>query len=242
MRIFKNTETSYKDIAGEMINIEAGQRLYKNGKKIPEKKQRPYPKIKKDNCTVFPKLNCGFIYVPSNTIFSNFCDKILEQLELMEPESHMSEHSVLNMGTSVFCEVVVNNLTRATSNLPMAQKAAMKRRMLNNSNELTLRQSLEHTRFVWNVIKSDLFGADKSENSLKLLSTIIYDPSDTLIYKNNTFMLKSITFECFKNIKDCMIVYKDKNSRRCIFDCMYHGKMKEYYLLSQLLISSCNHL
>jgi len=88
MRIFKDSETAYLKIAGEMLNIELGKYVFENGQFIELNKQRPmyrkYPMIVTDNSIYYIYSNVGIIYTPTNIDIKEFIDNIIVSVKRLE--------------------------------------------------------------------------------------------------------------------------------------------------------------
>lgn len=216
-RIFKYSPQAWVSIAGEMINLEAGKLIYENGKMIPKKKQRPYPKIRDGNCTITCKLNIGVLYIPADIPFEETYSKLHDLLDKMEPENHLMDMMTLETGSRQFCAVEVKSLMSGTTDKVKA--GCWKRRITNTDDPY---QSFSGARFIWMVksFPNCIFNKKYSvcqPTDLANISTIVFDSHDLLVYKNNSYHLNIITPMKFRAY-DLLLYLKDNDGHNLRID------------------------
>jgi len=217
MRIFKekNDEVAFKQIVGEMINIEENLYMYDKGN-IAEKKgddYKTYPKIKKGNCTIVGKFNLGTIIVPDSVYMKGFIDSICALITRMEPPGSLMSPAPVERYINQFLSVMdVNSFKKTSDNTTDDCKRRLIQR--NTFNDSEINWSIEHTRFTWSVISlSKYILASANINPLNNLSSIFWDRDDVIKLADNSFSLNLSIGTRFRFPKD-MIELKTNDGTR----------------------------
>jgi len=201
MRIFKddNLDGAVQKIVGEMLNLESGKLMYKNGIAVPEESQREYPKIKKGNIRIVGKFNSGIIIVPFDEDISQFRRLIINKIKDLEPPNHLKFNSPLEKYTNQFLAVVAdNNMTGISISINVA---FYKRRLCICRNISDILAAYPRSRFVWNIIglRSYLDMIRLSNRCLlSCLSTIVWDKADKVRLAHNAYSMRLLDFDRFK--------------------------------------------
>jgi hypothetical protein len=185
VRIFKPTKDVdyvWKCIAGEMLNLECGKRIWRCDKKIGGT-PKPYPKIKLDTCSVIPNLNIGFIYIPTKYI-DTFEEKITPYLNEMSDDSRPIK-MFINM--SAYCSI----------------EAPVKIQRMFYSNKMHPKISTDH--FQW-ILSSFPGGIINGYGKSSFISSIICDLDNLCLWEHDVIFFKQISFEDLKLFTDNNII------------------------------------
>ena len=212
MRVFKHRDDidMVKVIAGEMVNIEAGNYLYDDGTLVKCKKgQKPelYPSIECNGTTTTMKSNIGFIYLPSNIDMNGFAeslnteimlkDKMHKQLTGFARVERYAGHFTAMKAKPTFTE---SNVAK----IGLTIKTKTIRTIVVNTSQTNLNQVIGNTRFTWFLFPHTVLmkNIQQFENprfsSLTQFVSIYYDKHDQLLVEHNIKLEDNITFEHFR--------------------------------------------
>lgn len=188
MRFFKledgeSQENMMRCIAGEMINLEAGRKIYEMG--VLCENIRPYPIIKNKNCKITPLLNLGTVYTTLD--LSMMMGMIADIITDMEPENHLTQ-SLLFTGSNLFCA------TKVSSKIPKSTIISSRGVYLNANKRTRIltdvlnMKNLNKCRFLWQFKPIDKLYLDN--DVIGRVSSIIYDHNNFQTKKNGYFTMK----------------------------------------------------
>ena len=172
-RIFKyfedDPDRGLKCVAGEMLNLEYGKRMWRCENWI-ETKHKPYPRIKMDTCKVVPNLTIGFIYISSGSLdkFQQTITNIINKMVEDKMKSH--KNIKLYENSSAYCSIEIpTNLSRVFVDI----------NKIRNTNS-----------FQWVILR---FPQDYIiTTSISHLSTIIYDADNICKWEHDTIYFDGI--------------------------------------------------
>lgn len=177
VRIFKfdKDHPSYalKCIAGEMLNLEHGKRIWKCDKKLEDPK--PYPRIKLDTCYIIPNLNIGFLYVPRDLI-ETFHERIAPVLKEMEEK--MTEYQ---LATKMFIQM--------SAYCSIETPIQVKRIFVKKT-----QAKVSTTEFQW-VLMEFPGDIDNSFGRSSYISSIIYDRDNVCAWEHDVIFFKQVVFD-----------------------------------------------
>lgn len=222
MRIFKDEPGSkvgfMEKIVGEMINMEAGKEVYRNGIRLRTDKPASYPSFIVDNVRTTISTNYGVIYIPSSLDMSDFVkylkDAIVTTTEAYQRDSgnhYENRHAALETGSDHFTALKAKHTIRGTSMAKHVYEDVIRRIYITDGSERL--EKIIGNRFSWIVCPLEML-VDNVENytSPRLpftsqLFSIVYDKDNLLTHANDTLLMDNLTFRDFRtcaNIKSVM--------------------------------------
>ena len=187
VRIFKFYEESpsysLKCIAGEMLNLEYGKRIWKCDKMV--KDQKPYPRIKLDTCYIVPNINVGFLYVPKD-LLNKFSVQIIPILSQMEKEMGNQLANKMFIQMSAYCSIEA--------------PVRITRTFVTDKNVKTT-----HFEFQWVLLEFPYDIYNRYGNS-SYISTIVYDRDNICTWEHDVVFFKQITRNDLMLLSDNTII------------------------------------
>lgn len=169
----KDPAYSLKCIAGEMLNLEYGKRLWRCDEYIGSDK--PYPRVKLDTCYVIPNLSMGFIYMPADEI-NSFPEKIRSIIEDMDTNTKMTK---LIENVSAYCAI--------ESEVSIVRDFII--------GDIGSKNRTTKSRFCWYIMEfpKDLNGMNG--NLMTRMASIIYDKKNICVWKHDAIYYNNITVD-----------------------------------------------
>jgi hypothetical protein len=216
MRYFDNSDGKwFHKVAGEMMNLETGKKLYSKGvrKPIEIKKAKSYPRFQYDGITTTIIASMGVVYLPNHMDLHDTSRQLFQTLnefsikycrELRTDESHLNRYTHLESGNDHFTSLKAKNNLLDTSFGKGPFDNLMRRIYVPNTSERL--DKLVGSRFTWFVLNHDNL-LDNIENYINpripiaaQLTSILYDPNKHFNYTDNYVLDDNITF---RNLRIC---------------------------------------
>jgi hypothetical protein len=208
MRIVKggNVEVDIERIAQEMINIETGVEVYRDGRLLPvESRVQGYPALRYGNVEYRVKASEGYVYFGGGLSVgtASFMKMLAKHVMALESslmgspqESHLVNYHTANAG--IYTNVKVRNQTMLTVLSTDRHKnyKNVKRVFVNEKDDA----DRSTVRFVWHVLPISKFNFT-IDNSMtdtisRFVCSIFYDMDNVSIFNDNAFSVE-FTKQCF---------------------------------------------
>lgn len=221
MKIFKDADNIFQKIAGEMINIECGKKIFENGKQL-EPPYEFYPRFVDNGVQTIIRANLGYIYIhgiDSTTVVTSLYYHITK-MEQQLGFSPFEERRALETNSKHFT-VVKAYVKSAGTDITETINQIYNRKILYNP-KLPVNSYFPHAKFIWvihdtTVLLEELYYEESDYIvSTSQLTSIIYDSTDCLNIADNT-SLYSIKFPDFK-IYDKIVKVNNNKYKHCKFN------------------------
>jgi hypothetical protein len=213
--IKNNPNDGLKILVGEMLNLEAGQRLFSNGELLETSEGLPgsYPSFTIGS-RVFNnnRLSAGIIYVSYECDMKELMKDIISlicKMEMLIPD-HMKNYQAVSVGIHTQKSMVSYQKT-TRSDPPVIRMRNVKRHIYTNGDSEKTKIS---ARFRWNIRYLQRFTYDNP--SISRYCAIIYDVNNIITHPHNTIVytedLPSI-MSAYSNVINTRAHLLMKNSR-----------------------------
>lgn len=180
VRIFKyredDPEYGIRCIAGEMLNLEYGRRMWRCDKFI-KGQHKTYPIVKLDTCKVVPTLIEGYLYMPTYyyDIIASKIESIIEEMELMVPYKKVVK---VFHNNSAYCSI--ESTTTITRSIQPENDGCI---------------SNFASNFIWYVCDFPIGFSAKHINPISYMSTIVLDRDNICKWSNDAKFYRGITLD-----------------------------------------------